>query len=204
MVRHTGSVTELLSNASITDGSFHHVAMTYEGSSLKLYIDGVLDNSLSISGLQAMVGGGMIGLGGASARASQFDGLIDDFRIWNVARTANQILSTITAELGFPTAVEGEGAPRPSFELSQNRPNPFNPHTLIRFDLGQACHTRLYVYDAQGRLVTRLVDRELAAGPHSVPWSGRNDAGRDVASGVYFYSLEAPGFTSTRRMVLLR
>ena len=95
-------------------------------------------------------------------------------------------------------------APRDSFALSQNSPNPFNPQTLIRFDLGQACRTRLYVYDAQGRLVTRLVDRELAAGPHATSWSGHNDGGRAVASGVYWCRLEAASFVQTRRMILLR
>ena len=92
-----------------------------------------------------------------------------------------------------------------AFRLAQNVPNPFNPVTTIRYDLPVACEVRLEVYDATGRLVRVLRDGvvEQAASRMTV-WDGTDDGGRPVASGVYFYRLEAGEFTETRSMVLLK
>ncbi len=94
------------------------------------------------------------------------------------------------------------------FSLLQNVPNPFNPTTVIEFELPEAARVNLSIYDASGRLVRRLVDRELPAGTYSgsrgVIWSGTDDRGMSVASGVYFYSLDMGGEKQTRKMVLVR
>ena len=89
-------------------------------------------------------------------------------------------------------------------ELGQNRPNPFNPVTSIRYVLPAPGHVRLAVYDASGRLVTTLVDEHVKAGPHATAWNSRSAGGAEVASGVYFCRLEAGGRTLTRKMVLLK
>jgi hypothetical protein len=84
-------------------------------------------------------------------------------------------------------------------------PNPFNPEATIAFTTSPqgACHLR--VYDAAGRLVrTLLEDRRLPAGRHEVRFNGRDAAGRKVASGVYFYSLDAPNGSTRGRMVLMK
>ncbi len=83
-------------------------------------------------------------------------------------------------------------------------PNPFNPRTTIRYTLAQAGHVELEVYDAAGRHVRTLVRELVSAGEHEVYWSGRDDAGEAVASGVYLYQLRADSFVETRRMVLLK
>jgi flagellar hook assembly protein FlgD len=70
--------------------------------------------------------------------------------------------------------------------------------------LAHAGRARLRVFDVSGRRVATLLDRDLAAGRHSAFWSGRDDEGRPVASGVYLYRVEAPGFTQTRKMALLK
>ena len=88
--------------------------------------------------------------------------------------------------------------------LFANDPNPFNPTTWIRFDLHDAQGVDLRIYDTGGRLVRQLVQETRAAGEHAVAWDGRDTAGRPVASGVYFYRLEAGDFTGTRRMLLLK
>ena len=88
--------------------------------------------------------------------------------------------------------------------LHQNHPNPFNPSTTISFSLKSRGHANLAVYDVAGRLVRVLIDGVMEAGPRDVTWDGRDNAGRGVASGVYFYRLEAGEFIETRKMVLLR
>jgi hypothetical protein len=88
--------------------------------------------------------------------------------------------------------------------LHQNVPNPFNPTTLIRFELPARARVRLHVYDVGGRLVRTLVDGELQQGLQEIPWNGRDDRGVNVASGVYFYRLETPRAVVSRKMVLLR
>ena len=88
--------------------------------------------------------------------------------------------------------------------LGQNHPNPFNPRTTISFGLAEAGPATLAVYDVGGRRVRTLVSGSLAAGQHHVVWDGRGDAGRALASGVYFYRLEAGGEVLGRKMLLLK
>jgi len=99
----------------------------------------------------------------------------------------------------------GEDAPAPSeFRLHTNRPNPFNPTTTIRFDLPRRARVVLSVYAISGRRVTVLADGHYGPGVFERTWDGRDDRGREVASGVYFTRLVAGDFTATKKMVLLR
>jgi len=88
--------------------------------------------------------------------------------------------------------------------LAQNSPNPFNPSTTIEYTLGQGGTVALRVYDLNGRMVRELVNEAQDADRHAVAWDGRDDMGRAMASGVYFYQLNAPGVKETRRMVLTK
>ncbi|MBN1885088.1 MAG: hypothetical protein JW876_06155, partial [Candidatus Krumholzibacteriota bacterium] len=92
------------------------------------------------------------------------------------------------------------GAPR----LAQNSPNPFNPSTTIAFELPRDARIELVVFALDGRRVATLARGRFVAGRHEVAWDGRNDAGRHVAAGVYFYRLEADGCREAKRMVLVR
>ena len=83
-------------------------------------------------------------------------------------------------------------------------PNPFNPSTTLHFELAVSGRVRLSVYDTAGRLVATLVDESRDVGRHQVLWSGRDDGGRQMASGVYLYRLEAGSYGETRRMVLVK
>jgi hypothetical protein len=90
------------------------------------------------------------------------------------------------------------------FELKGNYPNPFNPETIIGFNLPQQTPVTLRVYNILGQVVNTLVDEVLPAGNHAVKWDGTNDGGKEVASGVYFYRIKAGDFESTQKMTLLR
>lgn len=91
-----------------------------------------------------------------------------------------------------------------AFALHTATPNPFNPSTTIRFDLPRSGPTELAVYDVAGRWVRTLVRDTLDAGSHSVVWTGRDDRGQPVASGVYLYRLVSGSEVRNGRMVLLK
>jgi hypothetical protein len=88
--------------------------------------------------------------------------------------------------------------------LDQNRPNPFNPTTTIRYQLSEDAAVTLAVYDLAGHLITRLVDEVLPAGVHTAVWDGTDHKGEQVSSGIYFYKLSMRGFSQTRKMVILK
>jgi flagellar hook assembly protein FlgD len=88
--------------------------------------------------------------------------------------------------------------------LAQNYPNPFNPSTTIRFSLPQAGEAELSIFNLLGQHVATLVYGPQEAGPQVLQWNGTDDNGRELASGVYFYRLQAGPFHQTRRLVLVR
>jgi hypothetical protein len=89
--------------------------------------------------------------------------------------------------------------------LGQNVPNPFNAETTISFDLPDDAEICLVIYDLTGRKVRTLVQAYRGQGRYTVVWDGRDEEGRDVASGVYLYRLEVRGRgVETKRMLLMR
>lgn len=97
------------------------------------------------------------------------------------------------------------GATAPDhFVLLQNYPNPFNPATKISYELSAPGRVRLAVYNVLGQEVIRIVDGPQTAGRHSAMWDGMDRAGKPVASGIYFYRLDAGGRTRTMKMALVR
>ncbi len=88
--------------------------------------------------------------------------------------------------------------------LEPNYPNPFNPKTTISFTLDRPGPVTLRIYDPRGRVVRTLVRGDLEAGPRRVEWFGDDDRGARVASGVYFYRLEAGGQVLQRKMTLVK
>jgi hypothetical protein len=100
------------------------------------------------------------------------------------------------------------------FALYQNYPNPFNPTTKIRYDLPRDSHVRIVVYDALGQEISEIVSQDQEAGYQMIEWYARNRNGIPVASGMYFYRIEAKGvgntvtagstFTEVKKMLLVR
>lgn len=86
-----------------------------------------------------------------------------------------------------------------NFALLQNYPNPFNPSTRIEFHIPKAEMINLKIYDLLGREVKSLVDQEMQPGVYTVELDATS-----LASGIYFYTLKAGGFVSTKKMILLR
>lgn len=142
--------------------------------------------------------------------ADQSDGLLCAY--WNQYAGGAQTITSGRAIRFVPLVTDYEatgllgGTPPVLYktQLDQCRPNPFNPSTSISYRLAQSGPVTLRVFDISGRLVDTLFEGTLEAGAHHAQWNGQSASGRDVASGVYFVRLEAPGFRQVRELTLVR
>jgi hypothetical protein len=107
-------------------------------------------------------------------------------------------IEPVRVEASAGNALAGGSAP-PEFALLQNHPNPFNPSTIIRFDLAADRDVSLKVYNALGQAVSELVSGHRPAGRYSITWDATA-----FASGVYYYRLEAGSFVQTRKLIVLK
>lgn len=118
-----------------------------------------------------------------------------------------ELLAASLEWLMGPVRIEGNAPPVPTglrARLEANRPNPFNPHTEIRFELSRPGPARLAIFDLRGARVKVLREGPAATGRHSVSWDGTDAEGRSVSSGLYFYRLETRDTTTRRAMILLK
>lgn len=90
------------------------------------------------------------------------------------------------------------------FELSQNFPNPFNPETVIRYELKKNTEIELTIYNLLGQKIRVLVSKNQPAGSYQMTWNGTDELGRPVSSGVYLYELRAGDVRQSRKMLLLQ
>ena len=111
-----------------------------------------------------------------------------------VSTTINMVTSSDEAETGIPYR----------FALHQNYPNPFNPSTTIRYDVPEAAHVTIVIYNVLGQKVADIVDREHQPGYHTVVWDGKNMFGNPVASGTYLYRIQAGDFTQVRKLMMIK
>jgi hypothetical protein len=190
---------------------------------LKVKLVGVYSNAAGIGARVRVVAGGvarMLEISGGSGYCSQ-NSLIAGFGLGGLATAdsvqvlwpsslvtdsllvaADQVITITEVDVA---GVEVADETPAEFRLFPSYPNPFGETTTIRYMLPRAAGVSLRVYDVSGRVVRTLVDaRSVSAGEHAVHWNGDNDSGGTVASGVYFYRMEAGPYVETRRMVLLR
>ncbi len=120
-------------------------------------------------------------------------GALGAFQTWGLNLLVGSATAT-AAPATLPTVTRVVG----------NAPNPFNPQTVIAFDLAAPGPIQLEIYDVRGVRVRRLVADVLPAGRHEVRWDGRDGSGRETASGLYFCRLEATGETMLHKMMLVR
>lgn len=88
--------------------------------------------------------------------------------------------------------------------LYPNFPNPFNPETKITYSLGQAQDVCLDIYNVRGQLVYRYAPGTQSVGDHYFVWNGKDQSGKEVSSGVYFYRLKTETFAKSRKMILMK
>ena len=194
---------------NLDTGQWYHAALTYDGVTLRLYLDGVQVGAAGLSGPVDVEPTMAVAIGSQPLGAGDrfFNGLIDDVRIMQRALTAEELLAIV----GTPkVAVATKDIPATSGHnelqavLYQNQPNPFNPTTTIRFDLSRAVHVKLCVYNVKGELVSTVIDQLMTEGRKEGTWSAKDNRGHAVTSGIYFYRLVAGDFVQTKKMVLLR
>jgi len=88
--------------------------------------------------------------------------------------------------------------------LHQNSPNPFNPETMISFDLKDDALVNLEIYNMKGQRVKQLVNSQITAGQHSIVWNGKDNKDKTVSSGIYFYKFKTEDYQATKKMLLMK
>jgi hypothetical protein len=154
----------------------------------------------------------MIHSNSVSGEMVEFQAFVPEERaVYNVAELityeADRSVGTIRSPLLLGTkgiAFEvAENIPT-RYSLSQNYPNPFNPVTTIAYSLPEQSHVMLEIFNILGQRVRTLLGAFQSAGYHRITWDGKDDQGKDVSSGIYFYRLEAGDFTDSKKMVILK
>ncbi|MCF7802720.1 MAG: T9SS type A sorting domain-containing protein [Candidatus Marinimicrobia bacterium] len=144
-------------------------------------------------------------LGNIQFRAS------DEIDVWEAEVTLskvrlneNSVLTDVAvARLTRTTGITENQIPD-KYILEQNHPNPFNPSTTIKFGLPENAHITLTIYDIAGREVAKLIESERGAGWHSINWTGENEFGEPVSTGVYFYRLETEKFHAIKKIIFIK
>jgi hypothetical protein len=184
------------------DGLLHHMVGTLTADSIKLYVDGVLTGANALSATNGIWGisenYAFLAKSGYTADA-QWIGEIEEFNIYNKALSADEVLFQFNRQPSTAVGQAASAAIPAEFGLSQNHPNPFNPATVISFDLPRQSKVRIAVHDGFGRKVAGLVDGVRAAGRHTVQFDGTN-----LSSGLYLCRMEIDGRVFTRKMTLLK
>jgi hypothetical protein len=90
------------------------------------------------------------------------------------------------------------------FDLRQNYPNPFNPNTVIEYALPKSAHVTIEIYNLLGQKVNVLVDEDQKVGRYRVDWDGKDKKGEELASGIYFYRIQAGDFVKCKKMIMLK
>jgi hypothetical protein len=116
------------------------------------------------------------------------------------------LLQEVLYSWGRPSSIPDPATDDPParFSVAQNYPNPFNPRTTIRFSLSAREQVSVRVYNLRGELVATLQDGVMDAGPQSVTWAGKDDAGHEVSSGVYLYKVNTADQQVVKKMALLK
>ena len=90
------------------------------------------------------------------------------------------------------------------YKLYQNYPNPFNPVTTISYDIIKDGYVELSIYNSSGKLVNELIDGYKTSGRKLITWNGTDQNQNVLPSGLYIYTIKIGGFTSTRKMILIK
>jgi len=177
------------SSEELDDGTYYFLGYDFSsgieaGSGPILEFEVQFDDNLYNSSIIMSMAGYAAGDAGANPLITVFHGF-GQFTGYTVA---------LDEEIGIP----GE------FALHPNFPNPFNPSTMIAYDLPEASDVRLEIYDLIGRNINTVVNQNKPAGRHFIIWNANDYLGNQVSAGVYLYRLQAGNKIFTRKMILMK
>ncbi len=202
-VKTSSGIKDLDSETELTLNSLYNVTTVYDGSDYEIYINGKLDALSTFSGsiLQTDIDF-MIGQVLPGNNQYNFKGVLDNIRIYNYALSLQGIINLYD----ITTTVDGQwnNLIPDQNELFQNYPNPFNSNTIIHYQVKDAEPVSLEVYDILGNRIRSLVNEYKLAGHYTYHWDGKDDNGRQVPSGIYFYTLKTKNYNHTKKLVLLK
>jgi hypothetical protein len=191
-----GPLTDILISCPMPGTWYFH--FVYNGTNVLIYRNGTLltTNPRTIN----MPTGTGFKVGAYSTSSYSMSGKMDEFRIYNRALTAEEIVASWNKELPILVGTPNINTQVPdNYSLSQNYPNPFNPATKISYDIPKAGIVKLVVFDILGREVRTLVNDFKQAGSFTVEFNAS-----ELSSGAYFYRIEAGDFTATKKMLLVK
>jgi len=194
-------------STSIDDGQWHHVAATYDGSTMSLYVDGHLDGSAPRTGtIQSNTSNILIGARSDGTNASNFPGMIDELAVYNraIGPSEVQALAALSQPCAAVSVGDGPVASR-ALELSPPWPNPAKQSMNFEFRTPGEAVVRAEIVDVAGRRVSRpLKDQMLSGGIHFFQWDGRDQSGTRAPAGVYLIRITSGTEAAVQRVVLVR
>jgi len=197
-VKTVNGIRDLDTEQNVTTGVFYNVSVVYTDERMEIYINGQPESSSVWTGeifqtsIDFMIGQVLPGNSNYN-----FKGIIDDVSIFNYALSSSEIEDMYNQSTPIESQTISNIPKR--FLLAQNYPNPFNPTTTINYELPITNNVQLSVYNLMGQKVATLVSGRQGAGYHSVVWDASG-----MASGIYYYRLEAGSFSDMKRMLLLK
>ncbi|MCC7261968.1 MAG: T9SS type A sorting domain-containing protein [Candidatus Latescibacteria bacterium] len=216
---YTGAVNNEIVSLSFDGGALHwdnnsfpvgidqlwkHYVFVWQESfpyGYKLYVDGVEKGFPDVktgvaTGASTYIRGKQWNFGRFGSSSSDgWLGRIGDLKVWSRTLTVGEIAALYVA--AKPVADAAGGVTPASLLVAQNAPNPFNPSTTIAYTLDQGAEVTITVFNMIGHQVAVLQHEHLPAGTHAVKWDASG-----LASGVYFYRIQAGAFSETRKMLL--
>jgi hypothetical protein len=180
---------------------WYHVAGIYDGSEMKLYVNGEMVDAKGITASDIINEPvSEIFIGNDRTGSAPIYGILDEIQMYTYPLSEAEIASMIDIEI---TLVSYEPEPKteiPSeFELSQNYPNPFNPTTNIKFNLPKTGNVVLKIFNTLGREVATLKNETVSSGAHTVTFDAAS-----LSSGMYFYQLRYNEQVITKKMLLIK
>ena len=203
---NNGDWMEFYGKSKVNDNTWHHIAGIRDASdnSVKIYVDGNLENSMVKNFSGDFLGTSQIYIG-THAKYSHFDGWLDEVAVYKKALSKEEIdlhyqnaLKGIDYCGSFVTSVEDESIVN-DFNLYQNYPNPFNPSTTIKFSIPVESNVTLEIYSLLGEKVAVLLDDYKKAGTYNINF----EAG-DLSSGIYMYKIQADNHIEVKKMQLIK
>ena len=176
-------------------GKWYHIALVYDKGIMHHYVNGVEEASGEVT--YVPIGDGQISIGARQNPRSWFKGEISLIKFTRRALPPNDFLFTKTGIQGKTNLVQ-------DYFLCQNYPNPFNPSTNIKYMIEKTGFVTINIYNLFGEKVTTLCSEEKQPEIYTTVWNGKDDNGNDVSSGVYFYKIQTPVFSQTKKMMLMR